>query len=440
MFSKLFGFSDERNFVKWTKDLNFGCRTTQTLKAVSLPTPKQVRIHMDQHEEVSCIPIVEKGDEVKIGQVIAKSNELPTTFIHASVSGKVTKIGDVLSINGIKTKEIIIDVDEIQDIDPNIKPPLIHDQQGFVGALEKSGINELNTTRFLSATKTNENSIDTLLINATLFEPFVVTSIREILENSNDVLNGMTMLMKHLNVKEGIIGIEDNQIESIACLQDILAVESQKYPNISLKTLSSSYPKGSDHLLIQACKEGLSENATLVLNVTTVAALARYLETGMPVINMAITVNGSALNMPKNVLVPVGTAIKDVLEFCDVSEGSPKKILLGGPVMGISALSENETISKQTTAVFAVGKKEADIGEENECIRCARCIEICRANLMPVSIYQSVRYNQVDNLKNLNLHNCIQCGSCSFICPANRHLTQTIKLGKSLLTNEREGS
>jgi len=436
MFSKLFGFSNERNFLKWTKDLNFDCKTTQALKTVRFPIPKQVRIHMNQHGEIPCVPMVKKGDEVKVGQVIAVRNEFPTALIHASIFGRVTKIGDALLENGIKTKEVIIEADELQSIDPEIKPPLIHHKQDFIKALEKSGIVELNTTDFWRAIEEGVASIGTLLVNATLLEPFVATSIREILESPDDVLKGMAVLMKQLNIEKGIIGIEHNQIESVACLKAILANESQKYANISLKLLTSSYSSGLTQRLIQACGEGLLENNILVLNVATVGMLSRYLETGMPVIDVSVSVNGSAVSEPKNVLVPIGAPIKDVIAFCGGYKAVPKKILLGGPLMGTAVLSDEVTVSKQTTALFALDKKEAEVKEETECIRCARCIQVCPMKLMPISIDQSVRYNQLDALTVLNLAACALCGSCSCVCPASRHLVQTIRLGQSLLKRE----
>ena len=430
MLSKSFRFSDKLNFFK--KTLDFPYEHTQNLKTVNLPTPNQVRIHMNQLEEAPCIPIVKKGNEVKVGQIIAEHTNFPATFIHASVSGKITKIDDALLANGIKAKEIIIEADGLQEIDLDIKPPLINDEQDFTKALEDSGIIELNTAAFL---KKCENVIDSLLINATTWEPLVATSIREILEHPDDVLNGMAILMKQLKIKKGIIVIEENQSESIACLQGILINESQKYENISLKKSASSYPDKSDHLLVTACEEELSENNALVLSVTTVSALSKYLKTGIPVITKSITVNGSAITEPKNVLVPIGTRVKDVIAICSGYKETPKKILLGGPLMGTSVLSDDATISKDTTAIFAFGENETESEEESECIRCARCIHVCPVNLMPIAIDQSVRFNQMDILKTLNVATCVECGACSFICPANRHLSQTIKLGKSLLEN-----
>jgi len=433
MLRKFFGFSSELSNFK-LKAIDFRCANTQALEIVKLPIPKQIRIHMDQHEKYPCVPIVKKGDEVKVGQVIAEHNIFPALAIHASVSGKVTKIQDALLGNDIKTKEIVIEADGIQDVDPEIKPPLIHHDQDFIDKLENSGILELNNIIIsLQGTGARAHSIDTLLINATTWEPFVSAPIREILENPDDVLIGMITFMKHLNIENGIIGIENSQSEGVACLKKILNAKKQKYATISLKELTSSYTKGSNQLLIQACN--LPEKSTLVLTGTTVIALSRYLRNGVPVKDVRITVNGSAINEAKNVLVPIGTPIKDVIEFCGGYKETPKKILQGGPLLGIAVLNDDATISKQTTAVFAFDEEEALAQEETDCIRCGRCIDVCPVNLMPVSIDKSVRYNQLDSLKSLNATACAQCGSCSFICPANRHLVQTINLGKILLEN-----
>jgi len=439
MLSKLFGISGELSFFK-RKAMDFHCVNTHTLETVKLPVPKQVRIHMDQHEEYPCVPIVKKGDEVKVGQIIAEHDQFPVLAIHASVSGKVTKIQDTLLGNDMQTKEITVEADGLQDVDSQIKPPIIHHEQDFIAALENSGIIELNDIiDYLKVSGARSHSIDTLLINATTWEPFVSAPIREILDNPNDVLSGMATLMRYLNIENGIIGIENSQKEGITCLQNILTAQSQEYATTSLKKLTSSYAKGSNHLLVQACN--LPEKNTLVLNVATIGALSRYLKTGMPATEMRITVNGSAINRAKNVLVPIGTPIKDVVEFCGGYKENPSKILQGGPLMGTAVLSDDATISKQTTAVFVFDEEEARTEEETGCIRCTRCINVCPTNLVPVSIDQSVRHNQLDQLESLNVAACIQCGSCSFICPSNRHLVQTINLGKTQLENKRkEGS
>jgi len=436
MLSRLFGFSADRSVLKRPKASNIGCKNPQTLKTVQLPPPKQVRIHMDQNKEATCVPVVKKGDEVKIGQVIAEHNEFPTFFIHASISGKVAKIEDVLLENGIRTKEITIDADDLQTVDEAIKSPLplIGQKQDLIAALEKSGINELNSADFLNAVS-SDHQIDTLLVNATTWEPFVGTPIREILEHPDDVLNGILALMRYLNIEKGVIGIEENQTDSIIFLKDVLEEKGQDYANILVKPLPASYPEdhGLDRLLIQNCQ--LSVNSTLVLCVTTVGSLARYLETGMPLITMGITVNGSAVRDPRNVVAPIGTSIKDLIKCCGGYKRAPRKILYDGPLMGTALLSEESTISKQTTAVFALDEKNATFEEESECIRCGRCVDICPAKLLPISIDKAVRFNQLDDLENLNVFACTQCGSCSFICPASRHLVQTIQIGKTLVKN-----
>jgi len=433
MFSKLLGFSNERHFLKWEKVLNFDCKTMQTLKTVKLQTPKQVRIHLNQHEAFPCVAVVKKGDEVKIGQVIAKHPELQVASIHASISGIVVKIDDALLANGTKTKEIVIEANGEDQLDPETLPLLIHQQQDFIEALKTSGIAALNTSDFWRVIEDKETRIDTLLVNATLLEPFVTTPIREVLDHSEDVLTGMRALMKWLEIKKGIIATENHQISGINALNDLLPKESQENMPISLKALPAKGANCSNPLLIQACGEGLSAQHVLVLNVETVGALARYLKTGLPCTHVNISVAGSAVNEAKNVLVPIGTPIKDVIAFCGGYKEEPKKILLGGLLTGEAVLSDHETITKQTTALFALGQKEAESGEETACIRCARCNQACPMKLMPILIDQAVRHHQLDELKQLNVAACTECGSCSFICPANRHLVQTIKLGKSVL-------
>jgi len=417
MLNKLFGFSHDRRSLNWPKASDVGCKNVQMLKTVQMPTPKQVRIRMDQHAEFACTPLVKRGDEVKMGQVIATCELVPTVLIHASVSGKVMKIEEVLLENGTKTKEVIIESDEIQSTEPTVAPPAIHDTHGFLDAVEKSGINELSAGDFLQAAREGRK-YSTLFINATTCEPFVATPSREILEQPMALLDTITVLMKHLNIDAGIIGIEGKQVENVTAIQNILMTR-KGYTHLSLKPLASSYAGAAD------------KDDVLVLNVTTIGDLLRYLETGLPVVNTRITVNGSAVAAPKNVFVPIGTQVKDVIDFCGGYKEMPQKIFLGGPLTGTACLNDEATVSKRTTAVFAFGAREAAVDEEAECIRCGRCVEVCPVNLMPVSIDQAVRANQLEALEELNVTACTGCGRCSFICPSNRHLVQTIQLAKS---------
>ena len=410
---------------------------TKDIKTIPLPIPQQVRIPVE-----SCIPTVKKGDEVKVGQIIANHQQLNAVSIHASVSGRVTKIEDTLSINGLKTKEIIIDVDEMQMTDPTIQPPIINNRKGFIDAIKRAGIIHSTDEDFWIDIE-EKVGFDALLINATEHELYLTTNYREIIENSERILSGILAISKQLNIEEVLIGIESINIEGIRILSEILSKERLKYRNIAIKQLPVSYPQRAVKAFTKACinrdvplHTSTIEMGVLVLGVIEVAAISSYLETGMPFLTKRITVDGSAIREPKNVLAPIGTRVKDIIDFCGGYQEVPVKILQGGPMMGTALLNDEATISKATDAILAFGKKEARVHEESDCIRCGRCAKECPMNLMPITIDQAVRFNQIERLMTLNPLACIECGKCAFICPANRYLVQTIKMGKVALKNQ----
>ncbi len=411
-------------------------KNTLNSETVPMPVPNKVRIAMQQHIGAPCIPIVKEGDDVKVGQVIADSEAFVSAPIHSSVSGKIEKV---------LPSEIIIAADGKQMMDPSIAPPVIENDQDFVQAIKKSGLVGLGGAGFPTYIKLNfseqdKGKIDTLLINAAECEPYITSDAREILESSYDVLDGIAAFSKHLKVKQAIIGIEDKNPTVIAQLEDILKKENERFKNISIKILPSQYPQGAEKILIESCTNRIlplgklpSDIGIVVANVTTVATFARYLQTGIPLVARRVTVDGSAVSQPQNVLVPIGTSVKDIIEFCGGYKEEPVKILQGGPMMGTTIPTDEVTTAKRTNAILAFGKKEARQHEESDCIRCARCVDVCPMNLMPVSIDQSVRWNEMENLKTLDLAACIECGLCSFACPSNRHLVQHIRSGKAML-------
>lgn len=411
-------------------------KNTLEFETVVMPVPTKVRIGVQQHIGAPCSPIVKAGDDVKVGQVIADSEAFVSAPIHSSVSGKVEKV---------LPTEIIIAADGQQTIDSSITPPVIESDQDFVQAVKKSGLVGLGGAGFptyikLNFSKEDKSKIDTLLINAAECEPYITSDAREILENPYDVLDGVAAFSKHLEVKQAIIGIEDKNPTVILKLADILEKEKEKYKNISIKILPSQYPQGAEKILIESCTNRIlplgklpSDVGIVVSNVSTVATFTRYLKTGIPLVARRITVDGSAVSEPKNVLVPIGTAAKDIIAFCGGYKEEPAKILQGGPMMGAALPTDEVAITKRTNSILAFGKKEAEQQEESDCIRCARCVDVCPMNLMPVTIDQNVRLNKVENLKNLNLAACIECGLCSFACPSNRYLVQNIRSGKAML-------
>lgn len=420
---------------------------TKDMETVDMPVPASVTILMSQHIGAPCVPTVKVGEQVYVGQVIGDSDKFVSAPIHSSVSGKVKKIETTLSPNGASTQCIVIETDGEQTADPSIAPPKVENDDDLVKAIRSSGLVGLGGAGFPAHVKLNpapdvKANIDTLIINAAECEPYITSDVREIIENSWDIMSGIYAVSELLQVKEAIIGIEDNKPEAIQIMENIAAKDDKCGDIVKVKVLPSRYPQGAEKVIIEQCTGRQvppgklpSDVGVVVMNVTSVAFLARYLKTGMPLTTKRITVDGSAISEPKNIRVAIGTPIKDVVEFCGGYKETPAKLLYGGPMMGTAILNDEMPILKNTNAILAFNKKEAQGYEESECIRCGRCVNACPMNLMPTMLEQYTEIKNIEGLKRLNVMACMECGCCSFVCPANRRLVQTIRIGKNVLRN-----
>ena len=280
------------------------------------------------------------------------------------------------------------------------------------------------------------------MINAAECEPYLTPDVREILEDADSVVEGMKMVAKLLDVKNAVIGIEDNKPEAIKLMTELLAQVKIDGITFKVETLPSRYPQGAEPVLIDQCTGRQvppgklpSDVGCVVMNVTSIAVLANYVATGMPLTTKRLTVDGSAINEPKNVRVPIGTAIKDIVEFCGGYKGTPSKIISGGPMMGQAMMSDDFPILKQNNGLLIFDKQDAEMAEPTACIRCGRCVNACPMNLMPTRLEAYTNIGNTDELQKLNIMNCMECGCCGFVCPANRKLVQSIRLGKGLVRN-----
>ena len=323
-------------------------KNTKDCATVDMPVPAKVTMVMQQHIGAPCTPTVKVGDEVFVGTVVGDSTAPFSAPIHSSVSGKVVKIDSILMQSGAKTQVVIIESDGQQTIDPSIKPPVIESEADLVKAARDSGLVGLGGAGFPTHIKINPNpavkaNIDYLLINAAECEPYLTPDVREILENAEHVVAGMKLVAKHLEVKNAVIGIEDNKPEAIKLMTELLAQVKEDGINFKVETLPSRYPQGAEKVLIDQCTgrevppgKLPSDVGCVVMNVTSIAVLAEYVETGMPLLTKRLTVDGSAIAKPMNVRVPIGTSVKDVIEFCGGYNGTPKKLISAGPMMGLA--------------------------------------------------------------------------------------------------------
>ncbi|MEE0762604.1 MAG: electron transport complex subunit RsxC [Acutalibacteraceae bacterium] len=422
-------------------------KNTAAMETVVMPAPKEVIIPMSQHIGAPCNVIVRPGDHVDVGQSIGENDSFVTAPIHASVSGTVKKIIDLKMPNGSKVKAVVIESDGKMTKSPYAVPPAAETKEQLLLAIKRSGLVGLGGAGFPAHVKLSipqNKKIDTLIINGAECEPYITSDHREILENSWDILSGIKIVKDLLDVHRVIIGIESNKPDAIKVLSQIADNEAADPDDeVRILTLKSSYPQGAEKVLIRACTGRKvpagklpADVGCVVMNVTSVAFIAKYLKTGIPLVSKRITVDGSAIKEPKNVIVPLGTPIKDVIEFCGGYKCEPKKILMGGPMMGIALTDDSMPVLKQNNAILAFDENDAKLAEETDCIRCGKCLKSCPMSLMPEAIAGCVKLKDVKGLEKLNVMTCMECGSCAFNCPAHKHLVQTIREGKAMVRAE----
>lgn len=417
-----------------------------------LPLPEKVVIPMSMHIGKPAKCIVKVGQMVKLGEPIGESEGFVSVPVHSSVSGKVKKISEITVMGGAKTTTVEIETDRLQEKWENIAPPQITDYESFVAAVKSSGIVGLGGAGFPTFIKLSVkdlSKVKAVIINAAECEPYITSDTRTMLDKSQYISKGIDLLQKFLKPEKVIIGIENNKKE---CIKKMESLASSK-TGVEVKVLPSIYPQGGEKVLVYNTigkiipKGGLPlDVGAVVVNCTTLASVAEYTETGIPLVEKCITVDGSAVKEPKNVIAPIGTPVEKLFDFCGGFASAPKKVLYGGPMMGIAVPSLEAPVLKMTNAVIAMDEKDAVFPKTTSCIKCGECINHCPLRLDPPAISKAYKNGQYDELQKLSADLCMECGCCSYVCPANRPIVQTNKLAKQKLKehalkqkSEREG-
>ena len=418
-------------------------KNTQDCKIVRMPPPEKVVLPMQQHIGAPCEPLVKIGDEVKVGQIIADTDKFVSTPIHSSVSGKVTAIGEVKLANGSISKAVTIESDGQMTLFDGFTPPKIENAADLTKAVRESGLVGLGGAGFPTHVKLalmpNEN-IDTLIINAAECEPYITVDYRECIENANNVIKGVMTMIKYLGFKQAIIAVEDNKPKAIDLLQQKVKELAGENSNIKIMALKSKYPQGAEKMMVQSATGRKippgklpSDVGCVLINVASVAFIQRYVETGKPLVSRSVTVDGSAIHTPKNVRVPIGTSISDIIDFCGGFKAEPFKILSGGPMMGAAIIGTDLPLLKQNNAILAFAEGTFKVKPERDCIRCGRCAQVCPMSLMPTLIARYAKSKEADKLTDSGVMVCMECGSCAYVCPAGLPLVQHMRLAKSVI-------
>ena len=416
-------------------------KNTADMPPVKITPPSEVVILTSQHIGSSAEPTVKIGDEVKVGQLIAKQAGYISAPVHSSVSGKVAGIDKVLLPNGSEAPAIRITSDGLMTISEEIAPPEVSDLDSFLLAVKNSGIVGLGGAGFPTAVKLDalkKGGIHTVVINAAECEPYITSDMRTMLDSPELLFEGVSLLEKYApDIKKFIFGIENNKPE---CIREMARI-FQDNSKVSVIPLPTLYPQGAEKIMVHNTTgldvpEGKipADVGVIVINVTTLASVASYIKTGMPLVERCVTVDGSAVKTPMNVLAPVGTSVTDMLNFVGVDMTTVGKVIFGGPMMGSAICSLNEPITKKTNAITVMSKEEAKEREASACIRCGSCVSACPMNLNPTAFASAIKLDNVDEkiamLEKYSVALCMECGCCSYVCPANRPLVQNNRLGK----------
>ncbi len=415
-------------------------KNTAESETVVMDPPEKILLAMSQHIGAPCMPTVKVGDTVEVGQIVGDSGQAVSAPIHSGVSGKVTGMPTLMLPGGRTTQALEITSDGEQRLHESVQPPVVNNREDFLKAVRQSGLVGLGGAGFPAHIKLNPpniDEVDTLIINAAECEPFITADYRECMENSWDIVSGVQTVMEFLAVRQVIIAIERNKPAAIKELSQIAASVSKPGREVRVKALPARYPQGAEKVLIATCTGRRvppgklpADVGCVVMNVTSIAVLSRYLKTGMPLLQKRLTVDGSAIAHPQNVLVTIGTPIKDVIAFCGGYQGTPGKLLMGGPMMGLALMDDELPVLKQNNAILAFSQEDAAVDPITPCIRCGRCVAACPMQLMPTDIARAYSAKDVDAMKRLDVATCMECGSCAYSCPAHRPIVQTMRMAK----------
>lgn len=405
------------------------------------PIPKQVSIFLGQHLGVPAVPIVQKGDMVKTGQLIAKGEAFISANIHSSVSGKVLKIDTIPDISGYKREAITIEVSEDEwadgiDMDPALKKEILLSKQEIIDRLKSCGIVGLGGACFPTHVKymiPPEKKVDFLLINAAECEPYITVDHRTILEKTEECMIGIKALLKASGAPVALVGIENNKKDAI---EQMLRI-SASYPEIKICPLKTKYPQGAEKQLVQALTNRHVpsgklpiEVGVIVNNITTAFAVYEAVQKNKPLIETFTTVSGKRMPHPKNYRIRIGTSIAEILETAGIPDHTDK-IISGGPMMGKAISNIQSFTVKGMSSLLLMDAAESKRNPVMPCIRCGRCVGVCPMGLEPYLLQPLTELKRYEECEKNNIMDCIECGSCQYECPASRPLLDYIRVGKS---------
>lgn len=420
-------------------------KLSANVPTVELGLPKEVSIPLSQHQGALAVPVIKKGDVVKVGTLIARGEAFISANIHSSVSGTVVNIDDVLDASGYKTPAVVIKVEgdvweESIDRSETLVKDITLEPEVIVAKIKEMGIVGLGGATFPTHIKymvSDDRKVDTLVVNGVECEPYLTSDHRLMLERTEEILQGVRILMKAAKVDRAIIAVEANKPDVVAKMQ--AKMNPAQYPGMEVAALEVKYPQGAEKQLLQALLKREIPGGKLPLdvgcivnNVGTVLAVYEALQKNKPLFERVVTITGKKLKKTGNFLARIGTPVSMLLEA--LGEEMPEhtaKIINGGPMMGKAVNSLDIPITKGISGIVLLDESEARRREPMNCTRCAQCVAICPLGLQPYLLEKLAYRENFEACEAEAVMDCCECGSCSYICPSARPILDYIRHGKA---------
>ena len=417
-------------------------KNTKNLPITEFPAPKTVSIPMQQHIGAPATPLVKKGDHVCVGQVIGRFENGLSCPVHASVSGTVKDIEMRNSYTGYgKTAHVIIENDFLDTVAETVSPckKSLDDitPEEIIEIVKEAGISGMGGAAFPTHAKISSaiGKAKDVIVNCAECEPYITANHRLMLEEPERIVGGVKILLKALGLDHAIFAIEDNKKDAAEKMCEYIAGKK----GLEVALLKTKYPQGDERQLIYALK-GVelpagklpADVGCVIFNAETCAAVHTAFTTGMPLIKRIVTIDGDAINEPKNIRVPLGTSYEDVFEFCGGVKENISRIISGGPMMGAAQWDYNSVIMKNTSAILVFSEeKDRTIVENASCIHCGKCVSVCPMHLMPNYLAAFSKANNDEMCEKFNLMSCVECGCCTYNCPGRVPIVQHIRNKKA---------
>ena len=417
-------------------------KNTRNLPITEFPAPKTVSIPMQQHIGAPATPLVKKGDAVCVGQIIGRFDNGLSCPVHASVSGTVKDIEMRNSYTGYgKTAHVIIENDFLDTVADTVKPYSgeLKDAtpEEIIEIVKEAGISGMGGAAFPTHAKISSaiGKAKDVIVNCAECEPYITANHRLMLEEPERIVGGVKILLKALSLDHAIFAIEDNKKDAAEKMCEHIAGED----GLEVALLKTKYPQGDERQLIYA-RKGVelpagklpADVGCVIFNAETCAAVHTAFTTGMPLIKRIVTIDGDAINEPKNIRVPLGTSYEDVFEFCGGVKENISRIISGGPMMGAAQWDYNSVIMKNTSAILVFSEeKDRTIVENASCIHCGKCVSVCPMHLMPNYLAAFSKADNNEMCEKFNLMSCVECGCCTYNCPGRVPIVQHIRNKKA---------